>query len=82
VQEHVELPKCKDILRDQLLSVKDILVWPIVLVLKITVPSSNSSDKVFWVPITMFMCIFWIGLGSYVIVELITIIGVYLLKNN
>lgn len=69
------MPEWKDRLRDQLLKIKEILVWPIVLVLKVTVPSCKSSDKVFWVPITMFMCTFWIGLGSYVIVELITIIG-------
>lgn len=53
-------------------------MWPIVLVLKVSVPSCNSADKVFWVPITMFMCIFWIGLLSYVIVELIIIIGEHL----
>lgn len=68
------LPK-KNIVRDRLLYIKEIVVWPIVILLKITVPSSNSLDRLFWVPITMFMCIFWIGCGSFVIVELITIIG-------
>ncbi|VVC31892.1 Sodium/calcium exchanger membrane region [Cinara cedri] len=75
VDDHIGLPKWKDRIRDQLLFIKEIIVWPIVIVLKITVPSSNSYDRVFWVPITMFMCIFWIGCGSFVIVELITIIG-------
>lgn len=81
VHEEIILPKWKDRLRDQLLKIKEIVVWPIVLVLKITVPSCNSLDRVFWVPITMFMCIFWIGCGSYTIVELITIIGEYLKRN-
>lgn len=71
----VALPKQKNGIRDRLLFIKEIVVWPIVIVLKITVPSSNSFDRVFWVPITMIMCIFWIGCGSFVIVELITIIG-------
>ncbi|XP_060874655.1 sodium/potassium/calcium exchanger 4-like isoform X1 [Metopolophium dirhodum] len=75
VQEHIILPKWKDRLRDQLLNIKEILVWPIVLILKVTVPSCNSQDRVFWIPITMCMCIFWIGCGSFIIVELITIIG-------
>ncbi|XP_025406687.1 sodium/potassium/calcium exchanger 5-like [Sipha flava] len=75
IHEHIVLPKWKDRICDKLLSLKEIVVWPIVLVLKVTVPSSNSSDRLFWVPITMFMCVFWIGCGSYIIVELITIIG-------
>lgn len=69
------LPKRKNGIRERLLSVKEIVVWPIVIALKITVPSTNSFDRVFWVPVTMVMCIFWIGCGSFVIVELITIIG-------
>ncbi|KAF0769271.1 sodium/potassium/calcium exchanger 5-like [Aphis craccivora] len=75
VQEHIILPKWKDRLRDQLLKIKELVIWPIVLILKVTVPSCDSLDRVFWIPITMFMCIFWIGCGSFVIVELITIIG-------
>lgn len=75
VHEHIVLPKWKDRLQDKLLYVKEIVVWPIVLILKITVPSCNCLDKVFWIPITMFMCTFWIGLLSFIIVELITIIG-------
>ncbi|XP_050424112.1 sodium/potassium/calcium exchanger 3-like [Adelges cooleyi] len=75
VHEHIILPTWKDRICDYLLSVKNVLVWPIVLILKLTVPSSNSQDRVFWVPITMFMCVFWIGCGSFVVVELITIIG-------
>lgn len=75
VQEHDELPKWKDRIREQLLSFKEIVVWPIVLVLKLTVPSCDNVDRVFWLPVTMFMCIFWIGCGSYITVELIIIIG-------
>lgn len=75
VHEQIIIPKWSDLICEYLLTVKEIVVWPIVLVLKITVPSCNSHDKVFWVPITMFMCIFWIGCGSFVVVELITIIG-------
>ncbi|XP_060834605.1 sodium/potassium/calcium exchanger 4-like [Rhopalosiphum padi] len=75
VQEHIILPKWKDRIRDKLLNFKELLVWPIVLILKVTVPSCDSLDRVFWIPITMFMCIFWIGCGSFFIVELITIIG-------
>lgn len=75
VHEKIEVPKWKDRLCHHLLSIKEIIVWPIVLILKCTVPSCNSSDKVFWVPITMIMCIFWIGMGSFIVVELITIIG-------
>lgn len=77
VHEQVVMSKWKDTLRDRLLYIKDVLIWPIVLVLKVTVPSCDRIDRVFWVPITMFMCIFWIGLLSFVIVELITIIGKY-----
>ncbi|CAH1725043.1 unnamed protein product [Aphis gossypii] len=75
VQEHIILSKWKDRLRDQLLKIKELVIWPIVLILKVTVPSCDSLDRVFWLPITMFMCIFWIGCGSFFIVELITIIG-------
>ncbi|XP_050525461.1 sodium/potassium/calcium exchanger 5-like isoform X2 [Daktulosphaira vitifoliae] len=75
VHEQIIIPKWSDSIYEYLLTVKEIVVWPIVLVLKITVPSCNSHDRVFWVPITMFMCIFWIGCGSFVVVELITIIG-------
>ncbi|XP_025206029.1 sodium/potassium/calcium exchanger 4-like [Melanaphis sacchari] len=75
VQEHIILPKWKDRLRDKLLNIKELVVWPIVLILKVTIPSCDSLDRLFWIPITMFMCIFWIGCGSYFIVELITIIG-------
>lgn len=75
MHEQIEISRWKDKLKDTLLYIKEIVVWPIVLVLKVTVPSCNSSDRVFWVPITMFMCVFWIGLVSFVLVELITIIG-------
>lgn len=75
MHEQIIVPKWKDKLCDNLLKIKEILVWPIVLVLKCTIPSCDRFDKVFWVPITMFMCVFWIGCGSYIIVELITIIG-------
>jgi hypothetical protein len=81
VQEHIILPKWKDRIRDKLLNFKELLVWPIVLILKVTVPSCDSLDRVFWIPITMFMCIFWIGCGSFFIVELITIIGEQLYKK-
>lgn len=82
MQEHIILPKWKDRLRDQLLKIKELVIWPIVLILKVTVPSCDSLDRVFWIPITMFMCIFWIGCGSFFIVELITIIGEHFIEKS
>ncbi|KAG5887626.1 hypothetical protein JTB14_036271 [Gonioctena quinquepunctata] len=47
--------------------------WPIQLILKCTIPNPKLYPKYFLV--TFFMCIVWIGVNSYVVTWMITIIG-------
>nr|XP_023014268.1 sodium/potassium/calcium exchanger 3-like [Leptinotarsa decemlineata]XP_023014269.1 sodium/potassium/calcium exchanger 3-like [Leptinotarsa decemlineata] len=47
--------------------------WPIQVVLRYTVPNPKIYPKLF--PITFVMCIVWIGLNSYVVAWMISIIG-------
>ncbi|KAG5887628.1 hypothetical protein JTB14_036273 [Gonioctena quinquepunctata] len=47
--------------------------WPIQLILKCTIPNPKLYPKYF--PVTFFMCIVWIGVNSYVVTWMITIIG-------
>lgn len=50
-----------------------ILKWPITFILWFTVPDCRKRPKLTMV--TFFLCIVWIGLASYAVAMLITIIG-------
>lgn len=49
------------------------LIWPIKLVLTITIPNPKTFRKLY--PLTFLMCIIWIGMNAYLIVWMVTIIG-------
>ncbi|XP_044743314.1 sodium/potassium/calcium exchanger 3-like [Chrysoperla carnea] len=50
-----------------------IYTWPIRLVLTCTLPDCRKYPKVF--PLTFLMCIFWIGVNSYIVTWMMSIIG-------
>lgn len=52
-----------------------ILTWPISFFLYITTPDCRKYPRLF--PLTFFMCIIWIGIISYLISWLITVIGMF-----
>lgn len=47
--------------------------WPITLALWLTIPDCRKYPKLRM--LTFFMCIFWIGLTSYFVAFLITVVG-------
>lgn len=47
--------------------------WPIRVLLMFTVPNPKTYRRMY--PLTFIMCILWIGLISYIIVELLEVIG-------
>ncbi|CAG9825403.1 unnamed protein product [Phaedon cochleariae] len=47
--------------------------WPLQLILKCTMPNPKIHPKLF--PITFIMCIVWIGINSYIVSWMISIIG-------
>lgn len=47
-----------------------IFTWPIKLLLTLTIPNPKTSY-----PLTFIMCVIWIGLNSYMIVWMMTVIG-------
>lgn len=48
-------------------------LWPIKAVFMLTVPDPQKYPK--WFPVTFLMCILWIGVNSYMVSWMITIIG-------
>lgn len=52
-----------------------ILTWPISFFLYISTPDCRKYPRLF--PLTFFMCIIWIGIISYLISWLITVIGMF-----
>ncbi|XP_026463670.1 sodium/potassium/calcium exchanger 3-like [Ctenocephalides felis] len=50
-----------------------ILKWPISLVLWLTIPDCRSRPRMY--PLTFIMCVIWIGVTSYMVAWLITVIG-------
>lgn len=58
-----------------------ILRWPITTVLWLTIPDCRKYPKL--KALTFIMCILWIGMTSYLVAFLITVVGKFmLLKNN
>lgn len=53
-----------------------VLKWPITFILWLTLPDCRKHPSLKMM--TFFMCIAWIGIASYVVAMLITIIGKYL----
>lgn len=52
-----------------------IYTWPIKLLLTFTIPNPKSPTYRRFYPFTFIMCIIWIGVNSYVIVWMLSIIG-------
>lgn len=50
-----------------------IYTWPIKLLLTLTIPNPKIYRR--WYPLTFVMCVIWIGLNSYMIVWMMTVIG-------
>lgn len=50
-----------------------IYTWPIKLLLTLTIPNPKTYRRFY--PFTFIMCIVWIGVNSYVIVWMLSIIG-------
>ncbi|XP_072376382.1 sodium/potassium/calcium exchanger 5-like [Diabrotica undecimpunctata] len=48
--------------------------WPIKLILQYTVPNPQTHPN--WYPVTFLMCIVWIGVNSYIVSWMISIIGI------
>lgn len=53
--------------------------WPIRVLLMFTVPNPKTYRRMY--PLTFIMCILWIGLISYFIVELLEVIGKSILQS-
>lgn len=47
--------------------------WPIKLILTLTIPNPKTNRS--WYPLTFLLCIIWIGLNSYMIVWMMSVIG-------
>lgn len=54
--------------------------WPIKFILTITVPNPKTYRRLY--PVTFLMCILWIGLNAYMVVWMLTVIGMFILLNN
>lgn len=50
-----------------------IYTWPIKFFLTLTIPNPKTYRR--WYPLTFVMCVIWIGLNSYLIVWMMTVIG-------
>lgn len=51
-----------------------IYTWPIKFILTITIPNPKTYRRLY--PLSFLMCILWIGLNAYMIVWMITVIGI------
>lgn len=47
--------------------------WPIKFVLTFTIPNPKTWRKLY--PVTFILCIIWIGVNSYMIVWMVTVMG-------
>lgn len=56
-----------------------IYTWPIKLLLTLTIPNPKTYRRCY--PFTFFMCIVWIGVNSYVIVWMLSIIGEHIVST-
>ncbi|XP_057662695.1 sodium/potassium/calcium exchanger 4-like isoform X1 [Diorhabda carinulata] len=54
---------------------KWLLIWPINFLFANTVPNCEKIKSNKWIPLAFFMCIVWIGVLSYVLSWMITVIG-------
>lgn len=52
-------------------------IWPIKFVLTITIPNPKTFRNLY--PLTFIMCIIWIGINAYLIVWMVTVIGMLML---
>lgn len=52
-----------------------VLIWPISLLLFLTVPDCRQERWKNWYPLTFLSCVIWIGLTSYMVAWMITAIG-------
>ncbi len=50
-----------------------IYTWPIKLILTLTIPNPKTYKKLY--PLTFALCIIWIGVNSYMIVWMMTVVG-------
>lgn len=60
-------------MRSKLNTIWWIYTWPIKLLLTLTIPNPKTYRR--WYPLTFLMCVIWIGLNSYLIVWMMTVIG-------
>ncbi|KAG5330751.1 NCKX5 protein, partial [Acromyrmex charruanus] len=52
-----------------------VITWPINVALLLTIPDCRRRKLRSWYPFTFIMCVIWIGISSYIIGWVITIIG-------
>lgn len=52
-----------------------VITWPINVALLLTIPDCRRKKLKSWYPLTFIMCVTWIGISSYIIGWVITIIG-------
>ena len=52
-----------------------VFVWPISLMLYLTIPDCRQERWRRWYPLTFFTCVVWIALTSYMVAWMITVIG-------
>ncbi|KAF5282341.1 hypothetical protein FQR65_LT14330 [Abscondita terminalis] len=50
-----------------------LFIWPILFLLKYTIPNARKHNSLF--PLTLLMCVFWIGSITYTLSWVITVIG-------
>lgn len=56
-----------------------IYTWPIKFILTITIPNPKTFRSLY--PITFLMCILWIGINAYMIVWMVSVIGMSLKRK-
>lgn len=57
-----------------------IYTWPIKFILTITIPNPKTYRRMY--PVSFVMCIMWIGLNAYMIVWMLTVIGMAWMEND
>lgn len=50
-------------------------VWPLKLILFVTVPDSRYKRWRNWYPVTFVMCVIWIAISSYLVSWMMTVLG-------
>ena len=51
------------------------LLWPILLVLKLTLPDVRVCGKEYWWPVTLIGALSWVGLATYKVLQWAAVIG-------